>query len=327
MAAKPARGPLAPGRQKGGTQAALAETIGKVPEARAVDEKTTNSKAGALLVDGEDATGLVLADGTQVLLAAGGADSGLAPPAADAKSGAACADGKVFGVAPHAKGIVETGAVLGKEYFVHDASGSDAPPSKRLCTKSGNPVSFSPGLLEKAPSSVQTCRSLLQFLEKRLEVPRPEAPEADGPKDLLRLLVAHADRAGRLAALKECASWDTRAKRIIDLVASAASPMGVSELAAASKRVEDSEAVLEQELKERGEVGVNALIKERIAWAKECVRREWFEWCARLLRAREATLLAGTKAGVVIPRRIAAPNALDATGVLKALLHGSLSGS
>lgn len=320
-----ADGEAASGAPAEGDAAEGREEDGKIADASVA--KVEASETGYVLNKDGNATGLVLADGTRLLLAPEGADC-LSEPAAVARTGDVCANGKPFTMAPRKKRAVDTGAALAQEYFGPVAAEADVPPEKRLRTGPGAGATFAPALLEKAPGSVQTCHSLLKFLEKKLEAPLPEAPEYDGPRDLKRLLAAHADKAGRIAAFKESSGWDARARRILDVPAAATSELGVAALVEAGRRMEDAEAVLDQELKERGEVSVKKLTKELVAWSKECVRREWFGWCVHLLRAQEALLLAGSKAAATSRSRRGSSDAgLDALGIMKVLLRGSAMAS
>merc|ERR1712151_1036451 len=95
------------------------------------------------------------------------------------------------------------------------------PPAKRRCLESV--INFSPELLAKAPTSIQTCRSLLLFLNRKLEAVVPPVPMVGGPQDLRTRLETHADNAGRLDALRSHSGWDARAKRVLDIAATAKS--------------------------------------------------------------------------------------------------------
>lgn len=291
---------------------------------------------GAVLMDSEGSTRSVVADVEQH-----GRDKAPHASVGQLASAAASADetptllsGEDGSKTPLTAGAVDTAAKLAEEYFMPtttaglgagDASRSASattliPPAKR-CRGNAEPseaLSFSPALLEKVPSSIQTCRSLLLFIQKRLNEPVSETPAADGPSDLRAKLREHADTTGRLMGLQERDGWDTRAKRIIDVAALAASEAGAAELAKANSDLKESRAQLERDLKERGEQDASGLVKERIEWTKAQVRREWFAWCAALLQAREASLLVGgSRDG-----NGAATAALDAMDVFKALLHG-----
>lgn len=288
---------------------------GKPTDGKAAGGKAADGQVGSLLIESDIASGPVLADGTQMLLELDDAVHLAEPATVAVRTGATCANGQAFAMAPRRKRAVDAGAALAQEHFGPAAAGAaaaEAPAGKRR----RGAAAFAPAVLAGAPGSLQSCRSLLRFLERKLQAPPAPAPEPDGPSDLRELLAAHAERAGRLAAFGEPAAWDARARRALDVPAAAASGPGAAELAAAGRLAESSEAELAQELKERGEVDVNTLIKERAAWAKECVRREWFDWCACLLRVQEASLLAGGKAPVA-PHERGGVGVLD---VLKALL-------
>mmetsp|Transcript_142886 Transcript_142886/g.444365 ORF Transcript_142886/g.444365 Transcript_142886/m.444365 type:complete len:351 (-) Transcript_142886:150-1202(-) len=298
---------------------------GSLADDKGVDCKNTggvaaDGKADSPSVESGSAANLILADGTPVL-------APTEPASAAARTAALCAAGEAFAAAPRKRRAVDAGAALAQEYFGPAAADPETLPGAHQGSGPVRGACFAPELLERAPGSVQTCRSLLQFLEKKLEAPPPKAPDAGGPKDLRQLLIDQADRAGRLAAFKE-GGWDARARRILDVAPALSSGPGAEELAAVGQRAADAEADLEEELKERGEASLNSLIKERAAWAKECVRREWFGWCARLLRAREASLLAASKAAVVVPpRKATSHGAIDALAIARSLLRGTASAS
>lgn len=167
-----------------------------------------------------------------------------------------------------------------------------APAAKRQKVEAT--VQFAKELLDKAPDSVQTCRSLLLFLDKKLEAPHAEAPKVGGPQDLRLRLEAHADALGRSAGLKS-SSWDARAKRVLDLGAARKTPAAEALLVAFDKKLAEAEPVLETALLERGEGIVEKLCGERRTWAEDKVRLDWFLWCGRLLRAKEAALLESTE--------------------------------
>jgi len=217
---------------------------------------------------------------------------------------------------------MRAGAALAQEYFVHTGKELETPARKRPRLEHAN---FVPELLQKAPSSLQTCRSLLLFLEKKLEPPGPAAPNVGGPKDLRTRLELHADSAGRLAGLEQPGGWDARARRVLDL-GSYAKASGEAALSVARKQLEASAAELEKELRERGEEGLEALTGSRRSWAQDSLRRSWLAWCARLLRAREVALLAEAQG-----RPCSGPSgagtggeaaALDTAAIFEALLAG-----
>merc|ERR1712151_425798 len=185
----------------------------------------------------------------------------------------------------------------------------------------------------KAPTSLQTVRSLLQFLDKKLEASPTAKPAMGGPQDLRVRLESHADNVGRLAALQSKSGWDARAKRILD-IASFAAGDGEAAVAAVKKRLDAAKIVLEKRVKSKGQSKgetVDDLIKERSSWAQECVRREWLTWCARLLRAQEIILLAEVDKGSnTAEESVAASNGTtphDANAILQDLLTGQSSRS
>lgn len=172
---------------------------------------------------------------------------------------------------------------LAEEYFQKE----EKQPEKKqkIEVKRG----FVGELLDKAPSTLQTCRSLLLFLDKKAEA-APEKPPVKGPEALQARLEAHAESLGRLEGLRTPGGWDARAKRVLDINATAASPPGEAALSALEKALEKESKELRKGLKEAGEK-LEDVLKERQAWAKETVRREWIAWCAKLLRVRESQLL------------------------------------
>lgn len=328
MAATPAQGDVDAGTVIQDTDG---NTWAVLPEGGAVD-------AGAVLVDVEGNTWSVVVDEQHCDEHKDGTTAAAVAKTATTVAAALTSLDSPYGeedtLAPLGAGTVDAAAKLAEEYFMPtitaglgagNASRSPSattliPPAKRRreSAESNKALCFSPAFLEKVPSSIQTCRSLLQFIQKRLNEPVSEKPAADGPSDLQAKLEAHADSAGRLNCLKERNGWDTRAKRIIDVAALAVSEAGAAELAKVSSNLVEDRAQLERDLKERGEQDANRLAKERIAWTKVHLRREWFSWCAALLQAREASLLVGGNSGNIGVAAVA----LDAMDVFKALLHG-----
>jgi len=151
-------------------------------------------------------------------------------------------------------------------------------------------ATFAQEVLDKAPATLQTCRSLLLFLDKKLETPLVSAPGCTGPDDMRVRLDAYADDTGRIEGLR-AGGWDARAKRILDIGAVATSPAGEALLKAADQALETTKPNIEKDLRERGEKVLEDLIAERKKWAQESVRRDFLSWCAKVLRAREAALL------------------------------------
>mmetsp|Transcript_6836 Transcript_6836/g.12725 ORF Transcript_6836/g.12725 Transcript_6836/m.12725 type:complete len:660 (-) Transcript_6836:85-2064(-) len=181
-------------------------------------------------------------------------------------------------------------------------------------------VNFAPELLEKAPSSIQTCRSLLLFLDKKLEAPLEPAPAVSGPVDLRARLEKQAEGLGRVAGLRETGGWDSRAKRIINIVSAVSSTAGGAALKAFEKQLEENAAKLEKELKDRKADGLQSLLEKRRAWARDCIRREWLVWCGRLLRVQEAALLKAAEGGE--DGQAAKKDGVGFVGVIEALLTG-----
>jgi len=183
---------------------------------------------------------------------------------------------------------------------------------------------FSVELLAKAPAQLQTCRSLLLFLEKKLDEKVPEAPAVKGPEALRTKLERHAALAGRLASLVEKAGWDARAKRVLDLAATAQSVAGQAAVTAAQNKLSVSEAELRKELGDQSETDVEALVTDRKVWEKAKLRRDWLSWCAKLLQAREAGLLAEAEGRPAETGAAGAKKLLGAAEVLQALLSGEM---
>lgn len=211
-------------------------------------------------------------------------------------------------------------AALAQTYFVpsRGEEAKEESASKRQKVDAEHLV-FAPEVLEKAPDNLQTIRSLLQFLEKKLQAALPAAPEA-WPKDLRAQLHAHGDRVGRLSSLRDTGGWDARSKRVLDISAVVKTGAGDSLLEGADEALERGRGELEKQLKERGESSLDACLAERIAWAKDCLRRDWLRWCARLLKAREAALTKG-------PTPAAGAIRMSFAGILEGLLAGEASGS
>ena len=152
---------------------------------------------------------------------------------------------------------------------------------------------FAPELLCNAPSNIQTCRSLLLFLEKKILQSNASlsAPEVQGPEDLKHELEKFAEEAGRATAIDKPGAYDARVRRVLDLTALLGTPE-VKELVNSTRtRLRERMHQLNLQLKERGELDVETLTKQRQAWAEGLLRRDWLAWCERLLQAREANLL------------------------------------
>lgn len=171
----------------------------------------------------------------------------------------------------------------------------------------------------------------MQFLEKKLQGEVPAAPEVSGPQELRSRLEAHAEKAARLSQLRATSGWDARAKRVLDVAGTVKTPAGGKALEAAEKSVEQAKSELEKQLKERGESGLDSCIEKRVAWAKDCLKRDWLTWCSRLCQARE-TLLMKAKDGDDAKAPTAAAGqgpTLSAVAIIEALLtsEGSKSRS
>jgi len=157
------------------------------------------------------------------------------------------------------------------------------------------------------------------FLDKKLaEISTP--PEVTGPKDLVAPLTEHAASVGWLKGLKSASGWDARAKRVLDIKAIMATSEGEAAWQAAEKKAKETGDDLELQLKERGMGTVEEATKERVAWEEENSKRSWLIWCSKLLRAKEAALLADGDAKEAAPKPGA--KVLGPVGVLEAILAG-----
>lgn len=195
----------------------------------------------------------------------------------------------------------------------------DEEPDAKKQKPTPESFTFAKDILEKVPDNAQTIRSLLQFLEKKLQGETPAAPEVGGPKELRSCLEAHADKVGRLSALRATSGWDARAKRVLDVVAAVKTAAGGAVLEAAEKGLEKAKPELEKQLKEKNESGLDASVEKRVAWAKDSLKREWLLWCSRLLRAREAAL---AKDGAKEPATAGKAPSLTFVAIIEALLSG-----
>eukprot|EP00929_Paragymnodinium_shiwhaense_P003681 TRINITY_DN104298_c0_g1_i1.p1 TRINITY_DN104298_c0_g1~~TRINITY_DN104298_c0_g1_i1.p1 ORF type:complete len:513 (+),score=169.18 TRINITY_DN104298_c0_g1_i1:111-1649(+) len=212
---------------------------------------------------------------------------------------------------------MESAASLATEKFKaaksSDTSAAGAPAAKKARVEAG--PDFSAELLDKAPSSLQTCRSLLQFLEKKLEATPAAPPEVGGPAALKARLQAFADSAGKLAAVSS-GGWDARAKRVIDTAAAASSAAGKSLLDTAEKKQASLSEGLEKELEKlKSDDKLEDLVKDRRKWAQDTAKREFLSWCEKLLRRKEALLLKAAEGQEVKPT-----GSVGGTAVLQALL-------
>jgi len=204
------------------------------------------------------------------------------------------------------------------------AGDSEAPPVKRQRADVA-PVTFTAELLSKAPASLQTCRSLLMFLTKKLEEKPAEPPAAKGPAALCSRLEAHCTLAARLAALMEKSGWDARAKRVLDLGAAAKSPSGEAALNTVREKLESERKKLAADVKAGGENGdFEALFAERQAWDQAQFKRGWLAWCAHVLKVQESKLLAEAGGKDPSGSNSVIGKEFGAVDVLHALLEGKL---
>jgi len=194
----------------------------------------------------------------------------------------------------------------------------EAPAAKKQKVDSASGRGFVQELLDKAPKELQTCRSLLVFLDKKLEAAVPEKPAVGGPQALKARLEAHAEGVGRLAGLRAPGGWDARAKRVLDITAAAATTAGEAALKALEELLEKESKDLDAKLKDTGD-SLEAVTKERQAWAKDTLRRNWLAWCAKLLKAREVKLLADVEGEKVFDDQYL----MTSVDVLEAVLAGT----
>lgn len=237
------------------------------------------------------------------------------------------------------KQLSNTAVAISRTYFEQSGSapslrGDQCQPSlKRKRIDLSGPLSFAPDLLEKAPSSLQSCRSLLVYLNKKLEVP-VGAPLMEGPKDLQDQLGLYSKIVVRVPALRgladgePSAGWDSRGRRVLDLHAFTTPIRRATSLGNADRRLVALSAELREGLLERGEQSLGTLTRETQAWAVINLRQEWLAWCQRILQAREKALIAeerGTVAKVLASRRISADDIfqalLEVDGICPADVH------
>lgn len=202
-------------------------------------------------------------------------------------------------------------------------TGASTPAAKRR--RKEELIGFSEELLSKAPASLQTCRSLLLFLEKKLDEKVATPPAVSGPQALQAKLESYAALAGRLESLAEKGGWDARAKRVLDLAAVAQAKSTEASMTEAKTRIKSLATELSSGLKDEAGGRLEALVAERRTWEQVRLRRGWLAWCARLLRAKEAALLAeaeGRKEVAASSTSVGGPKLLGAAEVLEALLAG-----
>merc|ERR1712039_1048175 len=161
-------------------------------------------------------------------------------------------------------------------------------------------VSFTAELLAAAPDALQTCRSLLQFLDKKIEASSTEAPKVVLPEwtkampEIQDRVEKYADLDSRLSGLKS-SSWDARAKRVLNignLVQS--NPDAQEAIAVQEKKLSDTKAALIKLLHKEdapGEEVFQTAIADRAKWI-DGLKREWLEWCRCILRKRDVMLAA-----------------------------------
>merc|ERR1711924_102977 len=140
------------------------------------------------------------------------------------------------------------------------------------------------------------------------------------PKELQSRLAAYADKVGRLSQLRATSGWDARAKRILDIAAVIKTAPGGAVVEAAEKALGKATTDLEKQLKEKkDESGLDACVEKRVAWVKDCLKREWLLWCSRPLGAREAAL---AKDAAKEPAAVAKSPALSSVAIVEKLLSG-----
>jgi len=186
---------------------------------------------------------------------------------------------------------VDKAAAIAEEWF---APKDEEPAAKKQKIES---FTFPEEVLAKAPENIQTLRSLLQFLEKKLQADVAAVPELDVPKELQSRLAAYADKVGRLSGLRATSGWDARAKRILDVATVVKTKEGGAALEVAEKDLDKEKPQLEKLLKDKK---LDECIDKRVAWAKDRLKRDWFLWCSRVVKTREAILSKETPTGKVM---------------------------
>lgn len=218
-------------------------------------------------------------------------------------------------------------ASVAQEYFKH--SEDDGQAAKKQKTEVL--PTYTPEVLAKAPDNLQTCRSLLEFFDKKKESLTKPAVEIEIAADLKPRMARIADMGGIVSGLRRPGGWDARAKRIFDLSKLLESDESKAALKAAEERRAKLIEEIEKELLERGlnDKPLEELCKERAAWADDQTRREWIAWCARIARVKEAALIATAAEGEEKkkPSVPALGQPLSPLGVLEAMLEGKLAGS
>jgi len=200
---------------------------------------------------------------------------------------------------------------------------------KRKLQQPAAPIgpNFGEELLAKAPAAIQTCRSLQLFLDKKLEEKEADAPELKGPESIQERLKLLASLLGRIASVEEKSGWDARAKRVLDISQASKTDAGQVTIANVKTKVESLRSDLSKELKKANEAGggfeddPDVLVSERKAWEHARLRRGWLGWCSRLLKAREAILLAKAD-GKKPDAGSHAGKQLGTSDILEALLEG-----
>jgi len=212
---------------------------------------------------------------------------------------------------------VDKAAALAQEHFC-PTDKKEEPDAKKQKTAAKS-FTFASEILNKTPDNVQTIRSLQLFLEKKLSGEVATAPEVGGPQDLRSRVEAHANKLGRLAALRATSGWDARAKRILD-IAGAVKTAGGAALDTAEKTVEKAKPELEGLLKEHG--GLDSCVEKRVAWVKDSLKRDWLTWCSRLLHSREAALTKDGEGDKAPAASADQAGALSYVAIIEALLAG-----
>merc|ERR1712066_1159538 len=93
------------------------------------------------------------------------------------------------------------------------------------------------------PATLQTCRSLLQFLDKKLETTVSTPPELSLP-EWTQALPDIKDRVEKYAELKcrfeglKLASWDARAKRVLNIAETVSSERGQQAMEEQNKKLQ-----------------------------------------------------------------------------------------
>eukprot|EP00929_Paragymnodinium_shiwhaense_P054142 TRINITY_DN27136_c0_g1_i1.p1 TRINITY_DN27136_c0_g1~~TRINITY_DN27136_c0_g1_i1.p1 ORF type:complete len:280 (+),score=91.81 TRINITY_DN27136_c0_g1_i1:301-1140(+) len=204
------------------------------------------------------------------------------------------------------------------------ADDSTEPAAKRQRRR---PISKA--VLDKAPSSLQSCRSLHDWLKTQLKGAALTPPAMDCPKDMRPDMEALADGLGRLAGFEAgCSVGGARARRAFDLKVVESSAEGKAAREDHARWLEERRKELSRELLERGEKGLEVMLEGRRRWAQDDAPKEVLRWCCRILHEKEESLLLAAgedSAGAVDATEAAAPEeeALSLLDIYKAMLSGS----